>query len=694
MHKKLLQLIVAIILLGSIPLHVHAEGDVVNSETVNTDAINGESVNSTVYSDTVNGETDNAAITDVNGNGQEKIVLYQGTNKMNHNGKAVVATQPLTAVKGVTYVAARSIISELYGTIAYDAKKKQYVMKAGQTELRFTIGKIPYSLNGAVQYNGIGAPYSLKGTLMVPIRTIALNFGLTFTAYPQTKTLELTWETKPSAKFTVSTTETYAQQTEVFYEDQSSQPRGLQIVDERWENNNTIFEEAGVYEVTHWVQDEAGVWSDPYTVIITDKPPNQPPVASFSTDKDTYRMGEYINYQDLSTDDENRIVKTEWTNNEHGFFVPGTQIVTLKVTDANGAVNEFSKTLTILNESQYSLEEFNLLYTEPGEKFGISGPDVLNLPQMSYSINAQPQTLIRANSPETIVDEGIYYQDVVNGNVRLLIHNYNSRSTPVNIYIVATNEVNNGDATVKVGPVGIGGPNPYVSTVGRAATGRYLASRLNPQYSSTIIPPGQSRLLVPEYSSKTLKPEDVYSMLADLELDKPLKIQIVVVNSSRDVLSYLPNLSILPSNVSHIRGTFEEANRVMIVNQTIGDVKSRMILADNVVDTRLPGIDMTTNTPVLNAGNYGTLYTVRLNNVQPHTAIVVNPRGGYYAGAFNVNGKTVYATNSSILSNPNEVGMLYKTGDSVESVNIVFTPASGSSLPINLLFLPIPSPRP
>jgi PKD repeat protein len=655
MQKRFTQLLVIVLLFCSIPITVQAAGSA---------------------------------------DGKEKLVLIQGSKQMIHNGSNVMAAQPLTAKKGVTYVAARSLMNEIYGTIAYETKTKQYVLANGENELRFTVGKIPYLLNGVAQYDGIGAPYVLKGTLMVPLRTTAIKFGLTVTSVPKGKSIELSWESKPVAKFSVSNDNPYAQQTEVDYTDMSYHPRGLAIVDERWENNLNLFDQAGIYTVSHWVQDENGVWSDPYTVTITVKPPNQPPVAAFSTEKDSYKMGELIRYTDLSTDDENQITSRVWTNDLNGFFEPGPQTVTLRVTDANGAVNEYSKTITIENETLYTKEQFNLLYSDIGDKFAFNGSDVLNFPTMSYDINPQPQTLIRANSPETIVDEGIYYEDEVSGNVRFLVHNYNSRSTPVKVYIIATNEINNGVATVQAGPVGIGGPNPYVSSVARAVTGKYLESRLNPKYSSVQIPAGQSRILIPEYSDKVVNPGDTYSMFADVVMDKKLKIQFVVVDAYRNVFSYLPYLSVLPSNDKHIRGTFEEANRTMIVNQTIGDVKSRMILADNVVDTRLPGIDMTTNTPVLNAGNYGTLYTIRINNVQPHTAIVVNPRGGYYAGAFNVNGRIVYVTNTSILLNPNEVGMLYRTGDSAESVTIIFTPASGSSLPINLLFLPMPIPVP
>jgi PKD repeat protein len=652
MKRRLLQLLVAVLLLCSIPVPVQAEGST---------------------------------------NGQEKLTLIQGTSQMIHNGVTVLATQPHTAVKGVTYVAARSFMKEIYGTITYETKTRQYVLSNGAVALRFTTGKIPYSLNGAVQSNGIGAPYVLKGTLMIPLRTIAANFGLTLTPFPKEKKIELTWDSMPVAKFEITTLNPYAEQTEVFYTDLSYHPRGLKIIDERWENNFTVFEQAGIYEVSHWVQDEAGVWSDAYTVIVTAKPPNQPPVAAFHTEKESYKMGEFINYVDDSTDDENAITGRYWKNNSRGFFVPGPQTITLEVIDANGVVDEISKTITIENETLYTKEEFNLLYTEVGEKFEISGPDVLKLPVMSYLINPQPQTLIRANSPETIVDEGIYYEDVVTGNVRFLVHNYNGRSSAVKVYIIATNE-NNGVATVKIGATGIGGPNSCVSCVGRAAVGRYLESLLHPQSSYVQIPAGQSRILVPEFSNKAVAAGDAYSMFTDVVMDKKLKVQVVIVNSARNVFSYLPYLRILPKNDVHIRGTFENANRFMIVNQTIGDVKSRMILADNIVDTRLPGIDMTTNTPVLNAGNYGTLYTVKLNNVQPHTAIVVNPRGGHYGGAFSVNGRVVYTTTNGILSNPNEVGVIYKTGDSVESVNIVFTPAAGMMLPINLLFMPMPTP--
>ncbi|WP_391571116.1 copper amine oxidase N-terminal domain-containing protein [Cohnella sp.] len=623
--------------------------------------------------------------------GLETLILVRDSNEMWHNGVTVNAPQPMTEVKGVTYVAAKAFMHEIYGKVAYDSKSKKYTLTSGKNVLQLVADKSTYTINGATK-SMTGAPYVLKGTLMLPVRVAAQSFGLTMRNLPATKQIELTWSNAPIAKFSVSELNPYAEQTPVRYTDESYHPSGLAIIEERWENNNDIFEQPGTYVVTHWVKDELGNWSEPYSVTITVKPANQPPVASFTIEKETYRMGEFITYTDLSTDDEDRIVSRVWTNAQRGFFEPGPQTVTLRVTDALGEVGEVSKTITITDETLYTKEEFDLLYTEPGEKFEMSGSSVLQWPTLSYNINDRQQTLIRANSPETIREEGIYYEDMVSGDVRFLLHNQNGRSKPVKIYIVLTNN-NLEPATVRMGAKGMAGPNPIVSTVGKAVTGRFLESLLSPQYSYVQIPAGESRMIFQEYSDKAVKPGDVYSMFADVWMSAALDFKVVVVDAERDVISALPGLSILESDKVHVRGTFDNANRIMYVNQMVGDVKSRMVLADNAVDTRISGIDKTTGMPVLNAGNYGVLYTIQLNNVQPHTAIVLSPRGGHYAGAFTVNGKVVYTTSTSILRNTNELGMLYKTGDSAESVTITFTPANGSMLPINLLFMPLPTPK-
>ncbi|MBO9600322.1 MAG: hypothetical protein J7559_21195, partial [Cohnella sp.] len=103
--------------------------------------------------------------------GQEQIILKQGTNEIIHNGVTSAAALPHVVKKGVTYVAAKSIAKEIYGTIIYEAATKQYILQQGATKLGFVVNERNYRLNG-VKKTGIGVPYIDKGTLMVPLKTV------------------------------------------------------------------------------------------------------------------------------------------------------------------------------------------------------------------------------------------------------------------------------------------------------------------------------------------------------------------------------------------------------------------------------------------------------------------------------------------------------------------------------------------
>lgn len=622
--------------------------------------------------------------------GAEQLILNQGTNEIIHNGIKTLAAQPHAIKQGVTYVAAKSIMPELYGTVSYDAGSKQYILRSGTIAIGFTVNQKNYKLNGATKA-GIGVPYIEKGTLMVPLKTLATHFGIELKNNPALKRAEMTWSTKPVARFSVSDAAPYAQQTKVTYKNEAFSPRGYKIVAERWENDYETFEAAGSYTVTHWVQDETGMWSDPYTVVVNAKAPNEPPVASFTTGKDTYRIGEPIGYSDNSSDDENAIASREWTNNAKAFFEPGEQTITLKVTDVHGETSVFSKTVAILDEIANTKDEFDLQYAPLGDKIAVNGADVLTYKLLSSASDASEQmTLLRENSPESIASEGIYYASTeLSGNVRFMLHNHNKRSSAVKVYIVATNR-GTSTAHATMGPIGIGGPNLYVSFAGKGAVGKYLESRLANKSTPLDIPPGESRIVFPEISAKTVDPGDVYSMYADAYFDRDVDVKIVILDASKNVFSALPGLPLLNTD-GHVRGTFEHANRVIEVNDTVGAEKARMVFGDGVNDPRLYGVDQTIANPTLNSGNYGVLYTVKLNNVAPNTAILVNPRGGFYAGAFTVNGKVVYTTSNTILNNSSEASVLYRTSYRPESVTITFTPASGSYLPINLLFVPMKS---
>ncbi|WP_338556200.1 stalk domain-containing protein [Paenibacillus sp. KS-LC4] len=625
--------------------------------------------------------------------GQEQLVLLQKSNKMYQNGTLYTATQPVTELKGTTYVSARSIAERLGGKVVFDKVAKEYVLTTEKNVLRYAIGSSSYNVNGTVQ-KFTGAPYNLKGTLMIPLRTLLQPQGIAMKVNKAEKKITLTWTVKiaPVATFTVSPKVIYANETQVTYTNQTTS--STPIIDERWDGNLAMFEQPGTYTVTHWVQDSDGVWSEPYAVTLEVLQPNLPPVAKFVTNKTSYMMGEPIEYTDLSSDEENAITSTSWTNKQQGFFEPGPQTITLKVTDKHGASNEFSLSIMIEDQELYSKQDFGMLFTPPGERFSINGASVLNYDVIPYSLTEYgQQTLLRSNSPERIVNEGVYYTDSASGNVRLMSHNVNNRLNNVRMYIVATNETNQ-EATVQTQRVGIGGPALYVSATGKSSISKYLTSRMNPVMNDiTTIPAGESRLILKQLSDLKISPDRVLTMMADVSTSGPIKFSYVIIDDGKDVLSELPLLPYLEPDGIHIRGTFEKADRTINLTQPIGSEPGRMIFGDKVVDTRLTTIDKLTGATIYNEGNYGVVYVVKLFNVQPNTLIALNPRGGHYGGAFLVNNNVVLTTNNSFLANNGEAGVLYRTGSTSEAVTIVFSPASGSNLPINLLFMPMPEKK-
>ncbi|GGG55205.1 stalk domain-containing protein [Paenibacillus radicis (ex Gao et al. 2016)] len=579
--------------------------------------------------DTMNADNSPAVVSSVNQSGQ--WIIMQQSSKMYAEGKLFLASQPTVEAKGVTFVAARSLGTSLGLKVTYYAATKEYEFtSADGVAMRYKLNSASYKINGAAASAG-GAVYVKNGTLMVPLRSLVTPLQMKLAVNNSLKQIVVTRSgtTAPPTTPTPSPTP-------------------------------------------------------------TPTPVNEPPVASFTTDKQQYKIGERIIYTDQSTDDKG-IVKTEWTNNETAFFEPGSQTVSLKVTDKEGLVSEISQTIVISSEVLYTKEQYDRLYTPIGDKFAIPAASVLQMPAITYAIEESgQQTLIRANSPETIVEEGVYYSDTVSGNVRFLIHNQNNRTSPVRIYVIATNENTDGQpVTVTTGKIGIGGPSTYVSATGKMALARYLEA--SPQGKTTVIPAGESRITLTSVSDQVLTTGKVITAHADVQTSGSVRLSVVVVDADKDPLALLPFLPALPWDGKHARGTFEHGDRTITLSAPLGGSASRIVLGDQTYDSYQKGYDVLSGFEQVNSGNYGVNYKLVLEHVQPNTLIALNARGGHYGGAFLVNGKLTYMTNENILTSSGEAGVLYRTGNTEENVTIVFSPASGSNLPIHMMFIPLPA---
>ncbi|WP_017687563.1 stalk domain-containing protein [Paenibacillus sp. PAMC 26794] len=618
------------------------------------------------------------------------LTLYMNSNKMMQDGKTYLAGQPMAVKNGVSYVAIRALVDRVGYDVKYDNTTKETIIISGEDELRFKTNSKIYTVNG-VSRTMKGAAYQQKNTFMVPLTSITQALDITYKVNQSAKTVVLNLSTKPVASFTVQK-EVFAGD-QVTYTTRSSSPKGLSIVDERWTGRQDSFDQPGVYTVTYAVQDSSGQWSDPYSVTIKVERPNLPPVAMFTTDKEEYKMGEKITYIDQSTDDENAIVKTEWDNNALAFFVPGPKTVTITVTDKHGASDSYTKMINITGETLYSVTDFNQLFTPVGEKFTFDGGGVPALEKVPFTYYDEPSLLIRSNSPETVNTEGIVYKESSFGQTRFMIHHVNNTGKSVKMYVVATNN-NAYTASIDQQNMGFAGPSPFATVAGKLSIDRWFQSMQNGTGQKKVyIQPGESKLILNDLSVLPMKQGQVISLYSDVFSDYELDYNVIMIEENKDPMEVLSSLPVLDRDGVHNRGTYPNATRIITYDQEVGSKPARLPLGDNASDPNLVGTDPMAFTEASNAGNFGVLYKITLNNVAPRTLISFNPRGGRYSGVALVNGQVVQISTGKSVTAPNEQSVMYRTGSYGESVTILFSAAPGSNLPVNLLFTPLPAEK-
>ncbi|GAA0135704.1 hypothetical protein YSY43_25440 [Paenibacillus sp. YSY-4.3] len=617
-----------------------------------------------------------------------QLVLMMNSNKMYQNGKQYLAPHPMTVKDGVSYISIRAIVERTGLKLSFDNKTKETVIRRGGDELRFKLNSKTYKVNGAVKQMK-GPSYSSNDVFMVPLTSITQALSIPYTVNQQEKKVILNLSTKPVASFSIGNPEVFAGETLVQYIPSAYSPKGLPIVEEQWEGREDIFMYPGRFVVSYRVKDSSGQWSDTFWLTVTVNKPHTPPVADFTTNKDTYKIGEFVSYTDYSTDENNAIVSREWLNNEMAFFVPGPKTIRLTVKNKYGLSSTVEKTITITDEILYTRDEFYKIYTPVGSKYSFDGTKVPSWNKVPYQYDTEPVTLIRSNSPETVYSEGILYRESAIGNTRFMLHHVNSTRKNVKMYVVATNR---GSETARLTQtsLGMGGPTKYATASGKMSVQRYFESmQYGNKYKDVWLSPGQSKVIFTELSSSVIRQGDVVSLFADLYSDQTIQYHIIMLSTTRDPINALQNLSVLPMD-NHNRGTYYDATRNIQYGELLGLTPARLMIGDNSQDPYLVGRDGATGTYQMNAGNFGVLYRIKLHRVAPRTLITFNPRGGQYDGVIMVNGRNVQLPDTSGLKAPHEAAVLYRTGDHEETVEMLFTAAPGSSLSVNLLFQPLP----
>jgi hypothetical protein len=323
--------------------------------------------------------------------------------------------------------------------------------------------------------------------------------------------------------------------------------------------------------------------------------------------------------------------------------------------------------------------QYNLKNPLPGEIVNLNEINPSTMPIFeNYTRKDSDTTLLLSDSPESVYEDGILYQDKVSGSVRLMYYHRNGSQNVKKLCVLAVNN-DSTNIKIKITKSGIGGPSESEAAAGRAAVIRYLSSSENKEIE---LEPG--KIVVFSENEYKLKPNQNICGIIDLYAEGNVTFYFVMVGEKRDAINELYALMPLKKDM-HQRGTFKGADRYYSVELMNMDQK-KMPVVDNMFDKKAQGIDALTNEMVFDKGNYGIMYYIKVYTAR-NVGIFTNPRGGSYMGACVLPDGAVYKIPEfSITSQTQAVmNMVVKRGEEKE---FSFMPSGPSNLPIALLFIP------
>ena len=321
----------------------------------------------------------------------------------------------------------------------------------------------------------------------------------------------------------------------------------------------------------------------------------------------------------------------------------------------------------------------------------------LKLPEWQTTISSYGGKLLLSDSPEIVPDDGIMYQDVVNGDTRLFFHHVNGTHEPKKIVVLLENASDN-PANVTVYQYGLGGPGYDFMEVGKKVQADYL---LDDDVYLLQVPGKQSMSLIPSLDQTIVQPDMLVNGMYDFKTDGPVNVKVMMMPINADIEQFAKNAKVLPADVGQyrLRGTFEGKDRLVVPGHTYDTKEHKsvaMTLADNKLDPFVTGVDATDGTKTTNFGNYGIVYKIFVpSSSNGKMTYYLNPRGGEYAGWLGV--KYLHQQEYTIAT-PTDKTSFGATGDDSafigtyeggKSLWLTFSPPGASNLPIKLIIAPV-----
>lgn len=326
---------------------------------------------------------------------------------------------------------------------------------------------------------------------------------------------------------------------------------------------------------------------------------------------------------------------------------------------------------------------------------GIKGINLETLPEWEMKSTSTGGKLLLSDSPEMVEQDGILYQDTVEGKVRLFFYHVNASPDVKKMAVLLENKGKR-SAKVTVAHSIISGPDYSWIGVGKEAQNLYFAENKN-GYKLTV-PPGAVVPLSAKIE-EMMMPNMLINGIFDFTVDNPVTVKVIMLPVTADSVKFSQKLKVLPADQCHLRGTFEGADREISPVDEYDPTKDGTIgitLADNHIDSYLNGIDATDGSQVVNYGNYGVVYRILLPAKKGgRINYYLAPMGGAYAGAIEIKHPDVFWSPLAIPRDRLYFGdhrlkdfAFIGTFEGGDPLSLTFSPPGASNLPVKLVAVP------
>jgi hypothetical protein len=654
----------------------------------------------------------------------KNIILKLDSRYASINEKQYKLNSAPTIIDGKVYIPLKFMLDEvLDGTGNFEPKSRRVTIKKYGKTILLTEGQKTAIINNS-KVSIEAAPIIQDGVCLVPLKFLSEAFNIPFTFDNQLNTIyfKLTEDltiavegNRPKAKFSFDK-DSYIAGQEITINDESNDADGDTLIQKQWQidddKNNRMTNlqsflnrpEEGSHTISLRVKDSKRNWSEWYTQVITILPNEKPIVSELNLSQNSLAQGEKIDIKHSFENEEwEKISEEIWSyryldsNNSKNestigkplaLFYPGKFAIELQLVDAYGNISEKKEAiLTITDKVEQSELDFKFKEGKVGtlvdnfKNVNYSNYELIN----NYSVKDTGAKLLMSNSPESVMQKGVLYKDVVKGQGRILYHHRNmiNDTSENKRFVIIMENKNDYPITITKRRQGSKGPTEDILYAGSLALKDFLDKDFYEEYK---LKKGETKYLYDTGTKQWNKGATVSGMI---EFYSSEQVHITVAMVGEDTqLSHIKALPVLKRDGIHSRGSFENADRYYnIILDNDKPYKIALGKPKNNMENWLQGYDAITGQQVTNKGNYGMIYRMRINTKED-TGILFSIIGNIYKGAIGFTDGGSYAMpQGGILKNiqPSVVAGIAKEGEILE---VIYVLPNGSAAPNLFCFIP------